>query len=123
MWLHLAGRSGVKLPNAGRAHVDRAKVTDYLLSATHPIGAAKARFFVSFGFSSDDWGTLADALRSHARQGDATSVRESPYGTRYDVDGPLDTPSRRSPRIRTVWQIDTGSMAPRLLTAYPIQRP
>ena len=113
----------MNLPNAGRAHVDRGKVTDYLLSVTHPLGAAKARFFVSCGFSPENWQTSAEALRTHATQGDATSSPESPYGTRYSVDGPLDTPSQRRPWIRTVWQIDTGSVAPRLLTAYPLARP
>lgn len=28
---------------------------------------------------------------------------DSPYGTRYSVDGELQTPSGRLPRVRTVW--------------------
>jgi hypothetical protein len=36
---------------------------DYLLSALHPGGRAKARFFRQFGFTAADWNVLADALR------------------------------------------------------------
>jgi hypothetical protein len=37
------------LPNAAHAVVGRGKVVDYLLSATHPEGRSKARFFSSHG--------------------------------------------------------------------------
>jgi len=39
----------MSLPNAERAVVDPVKVRDYLLSAVHPIGRFKARFFVAMG--------------------------------------------------------------------------
>ena len=37
------------------------------------------------------------------------------------VDGPLRVPDQRRPRVRTVWQIDAGGSAPRLITAYPLE--
>jgi hypothetical protein len=43
----------VGLPNADRAVIEDAKVRDYLLSATHPIGRFKSVFFVALGFSAD----------------------------------------------------------------------
>ncbi len=37
----------------------------------------------------------------------------------YLVEGPLETPSTRTPRVRTAWLIETGDLAPRFITAYP----
>lgn len=46
---------------------------------------------------------------------------ETGFGPRYQVDGKLPTPDGRGPRIRTVWQRDKGQLAPRLITAYPLE--
>jgi len=46
---------------------------------------------------------------------------ETEFGPRYQVDGELQTPSGRAARIRSVWQWDKGQLAPRLITAYPLQ--
>ena len=35
-----------------------------------------------------------------------TKVVESEYGTRYSVDGLLETPDSRNPYVRTVWIIE-----------------
>ena len=48
-----------------------------------------------------------------------STERETGFGPRYDVAGPLKTPDGRTPRVRTVWQIDHGQVAARLITAYP----
>ena len=45
---------------------------------------------------------------------------ETGFGPRNEVDGELRTPDGRSPRVRTVWQVDKGQIAPRLITAYPL---
>jgi len=52
----------VRLPNADRTVVEDAKVRDYLLSPTHPVGRFKSVFFVALGFSADRWELLRDAL-------------------------------------------------------------
>jgi hypothetical protein len=41
------------------------------------------------------------------------------FAPRYEVDGELTAPDGRRPRIRSVWQVDEGQTAPRLITAYP----
>jgi hypothetical protein len=110
----------MKLPNADRARVDREKITEYLLCASHPDGASKARFFSSFGFDVEDWQTLAEALREHGRTHSVVRVVESTFGTRYAIDGVLETPDGRKPRLRTVWIVEEGSDAPRLITAHPV---
>ena len=97
----------MKLPNAHLALVEREKITEYLLNTEHLYGASKARFFSQFGFYPTDWEAMAQALREH--------------GQRYEVDGELNTPDGRTPRVRTVWQLDHGEVAPRLITAYPLE--
>jgi len=54
----------VLLPNADRAVVEDAKVRDYLLSPSHPVGRFKSVFFIALGFSLDQWQILRDALLS-----------------------------------------------------------
>jgi len=45
----------MKLPHAEDARVDQEKILRYLLSREHPDGAAKAAFFLRFGFTAADW--------------------------------------------------------------------
>lgn len=112
----------MRLPNAQNASIERGKITDYLLSTTNPRGRNKAVFFLSFGFSMDEWQDFAEALRLHGAAYDVVRVVEAPHGPRYHVEGALETPDGRNPQVRTVWQMDVGSDYPRLITAYPARR-
>ncbi len=107
------------LPNAEMLVVEREKLVDYLLNSSHRLGAAKARFFRAFGFRVEHWEGLAAALREHGIRHEVTKVTETGFGPRYEVDGELPTPDGRRPQVRTVWQLDAGKIAPRLITAYP----
>ena len=109
----------MNLPNAQIAHVERNKIVAYLLAPDHPEGAGKAEFFAHFGFTVDLWEVLADALLAHARTHPVASVSETRYATKYRIEGPVACPDGRSPSIRTVWIVDGGSDAPRLVTAHP----
>lgn len=109
----------MRLPNADQANVHREKITEYLLSTDHPDGRSKARFFTKFGFSLVNWEILAEALRKHAIDYPIVKAVESDFGTRYTVEGELETPDGRRPRVRTVWIPGRGSESPRLITAYP----
>ena len=111
----------MKLPNAAKAVVERQKVADYLLNPVHRFGASKERFFALFGFRIEAWEQLAQALREHGQTHDVTKTRETGFGPRYEVEGRLDCPNGRRPRVRTVWQMDEGAVAPRLITAYPLE--
>ena len=35
------------------------------------------------------------------------------------LPGKIETPSGKSPGVRTIWIVDQGLQAPRLVTAYP----
>ena len=109
----------MSLPNADRAIVDPAKIRDYLLSASHPVGRFKAAFFFSLGYSEDRWEVLRDHVLALARTGIALPGRPSPYGRKFDLDGILTGPSGRSAAVRMVWMLRIGEEIPRLVTVMP----
>ena len=111
----------MKMPNANLAIVEREKIADYLLNPAHPYGASKARFFVSFGFHAGAWETLAAAFLVHGQQNEVARQKQTGFGPRYEVEGAITAPDGRRPRVRTVWQVDDGEIAPRLITAYPLE--
>lgn len=113
----------MKLPNGDQSRVDREKVTDYLLCVTHPEGSGKAEFFCRFGFRLENWVALADALRKHGASHSVAKSVESSYGTRYALEGELESPDGRNPRVRTIWIIERGTKIPRLITAHAIDEP
>jgi hypothetical protein len=101
------------------AVIDRRKIIDYLLSTTHPGGRSKAEFFHRFGFRAESWQTLSDALLEHARSAEVVSRIETEFGTKYTVQGVLKAADGRTPRVRSVWFVAIGEIAPRLVTAFP----
>lgn len=109
----------MSLPNAHLAIVEREKIVEYLLNAAHPDNGGKAPFFMAFGFRPDDWGVFAAALRQLALNSPVSQNMETAHGTKYIVDGAIETPVGKTPVVRTVWIIDKGMDAPRLVTAYP----
>ena len=110
----------MKLPSAQAAVVSEGKITGYLLSPTHRDGRHKAAFFLGFSFTADTWQKLAAALLKHAADHEVAKVENTPFGTRYVVDGTIDTPYGRTPSIRSVWFLETGQDVPRFVTAYPL---
>jgi hypothetical protein len=111
----------MNLPNVERAEVAEAKIRSYLLNPAHPDGEAKARFFAALGFTREAWDVLATALRGQALRSPVAKCLESVHGTKYVIDGPIETPSGQSPFVRPVWIVDAGQDVPRLVTAYPCQ--
>ena len=91
----------MKLRNAHLAIVDRSKVLDYLLNEAHPDNGGESAIL-----------RIAGLLAGGA---------ESAHGEKHVVDGRLSghTQERRQWSIRTVWIIERGEDAPRLVTAYP----
>lgn len=107
----------MKLPGGADAKVEREKLENYLLSRTHPTGRFKARFFHAVGL--DDPERLGQVLRELARRGTVRSRIPTRHGTKYVVDGQMETPKGNRVPIRTVWILEHGSETPRLVTAYP----
>jgi hypothetical protein len=109
----------VLLPNAERAIVDEAKVRDYLLSPSHPVGRFKAAFFWALGFSADDWRSLSEALLTIGRSGEVNEGQASPFGQKFEIRASLTGPSGRQATIVTVWMVSNGRDFAHFVTAFP----
>jgi len=109
----------MKLPAAERAVIEPAKIRDYLLSTSHPVGRFKAPFFASLGYTSANWRRLDENLRDLAVSGDTELGKDSPYGQKYEVRGTLKGPSGKSAEVLTVWIILYGGDVPQFVTAFP----
>ena len=107
----------MRLPNRDQAYIPPPKLDSYLLSETHTVGKSKAKFFRAFGFIE----TNVDVLKQGtiARTEPVKEVFSSRYGTKYIIEGSLNTPSGAVVRVRTVWITEAGDQRPRFVTAYP----
>ena len=107
------------LPNHEQAYIPEPKLTKYLLSETHAVGRAKAKYFRSLGYTEANADQLADALLMIAKSKGVSQEVTTPYGTKYVVEGDLFTPIGTTVRIRTVWVVESHDERPRFVTAYP----
>ena len=110
----------MKLPNRKKSYVPKKKLTDYILSESHPVGSSKAKFFRGLGFDETNVGKLAKSLLQIAKENDLKNVRKFSYGTNYIVEGTIETPIRKTVKIVTVWFIKTEKTRPSFVTAYPV---
>ena len=107
------------LPAVERAHIDPAKVRDYLLSPTHPVGRFKAVVFQALGYKAEDWETLRNDLLGLAREQEAVPGQTSTFGQKYEVSGTLRGPNGREAKFTSVWLVTADGEAPRFVTAFP----
>jgi hypothetical protein len=90
------------LPNLELAFVAEAKIVRYLLDLSSEHGRPKARFFLSFGFTIEAWGIMADAITQHAGEHEVTKIEQRPFGVHYVIEGSLKTPDGRNPLVRVI---------------------
>jgi hypothetical protein len=110
----------MKLHNRDNIHIPPEKLTAYLLSETHAVGRSKARFFQSIGFDTRNVNVLRQQLLDIALDNEVSEVIPSIYGTKYIIEGILQTSIAGPVRVRTVWIIETEQNHPRLITVYPL---
>jgi hypothetical protein len=53
---------------------------------------------------------------------EVAKIEDDQFGTRYIIEGAIQTPDSRAPQVRSVWFIETGEQQPRFVTAYPLRR-
>lgn len=94
------------------------KVTDYLLSSTHPIGRFKSAFFRSLGYSAEAPKVLERDLVALLKS-DFHPAEATEFGQKYVSRGQLQGPNGRAGRVLVIWIILAGETAPRFVTAYP----
>jgi len=109
----------VDLPGIERAVVDSAKLRDYLLAPSHPIGRFKATFFASLGYTQEEWEILSADLKQHAKTGDIREGDASPYGQKFEVRGRPSGPAGREAQVVAVWIVLRDEDFPRFITAFP----
>ena len=77
----------MKLPNRENAYISPEKLTDYLLSETHPVGKSKAKFLRSVGFNESNVDVLEQSLILIAQSNEVIDTTKTSHGTKYVVDG------------------------------------
>lgn len=109
----------MRIPNADQAIIAPEKLRDYLLNPEHRRGGPKSRVFLSIGFGSDHWTELEAELRLRHLTAEIERETDNQYGRRYEIVAPLVGLNGRVVRFRSIWQVDTGTVIPRLITMYP----
>ena len=110
----------MKLPNFQNAFVPKEKLANYLLSEIHPVGRPKALFLKNLGYDDNDIDILANDLLTIAQEQDVSDTQSFDFGTKYVIEGVMQTPNGSSITMRTVWIIESIDSRPRLVTAYPV---
>jgi hypothetical protein len=110
----------MQLPNRLQAYIPPEKLSAYLVSETHAVGSAKAKFFRSLGFDETNTEALGHGLLTIAHHAEVQDIVPTPHGVKYVLDGTLATSQGTSASIRTVWIVETGEENPRFVTAYPV---
>src|SRR5207245_11178694 len=114
-------RVNVKMRNGQFAVLKQSKLCEYYLNTANGFGGSKARFFEEFGFRLDHWEVLTVTLKTHGAENEIVKMKETGFGPRYEIEGKLQAPDGRQPLVRSVWQLERGLVAPRLITAYPME--
>jgi hypothetical protein len=108
----------MKLPNAGRAIVEIAKLRDYSLDVVHKEGKHKARVFASaLGLTRNDADWLREQLLAVARTHDCRLGRKTEHGQRYVLDFTLNR-GGKSALVKSVWNVRPAEDFPRLVTCF-----
>ncbi len=109
----------MNIPNSYRSITARSKLTEYLLNTEHKRGGTKAKLLLQFDYSPNHWEQLELDIRKFHLTVDVNLIKETAYGSRYEVSANLLTPINRPLLLKTIWQIDTGRDFPRLITLLP----
>ena len=107
------------LPNHQQAYIPKSKLKKYLLSETHAVGKAKAKYFRSLGYTEANADELSNALLMIAKSNEIKQEVSAPYGTKYIIEGEIFTSIGATVRVITVWVVELSDERPRFVTAYP----
>ncbi len=108
-----------RLPNADSAHIPEQKLRAYLLSPSHPVGRYKAAWLARLGYTPDDSSRLARDLREQHLVRDARPAGHNDFGQKYHIEGALFGPAGVAASAVSIWILEHGQDAPRLVTLYP----
>ncbi len=109
----------MRFPPETEFEIPERKLSAYLFSESHSVGKWKAGFFSAIGFDLQNASEFVVILKKVAQENDFVRLIENPHGTKYVVDGDIQTPLGTTARVRTVWIREHGKNNVRLVTAYP----
>jgi hypothetical protein len=109
----------MKLPAGETAFVPKEKIKEYLLSLTHPVGYSKAIFFREIGYNESNYELLEEALLDIARNSEVVEIENMTFGSKYVLEGSINSPLNIIKIIRTVWIVEVNHPRPRFITGYP----
>lgn len=99
---------GQPLPNAAKAVIAPAKLTEYALNLNHDHGAPKARVFrTALGIGRDDAQFLAEQILHELPQHPVRS-RKVQYTTTWRVDIPITGRNDARRHVITAWEMRDG---------------
>ena len=78
-----------------------------------------AWLLLGLGYRTDGLDVLESDLRTQHLSLNVTRTSQNAYGVVYEIEGPIKTPSGKSVRFCSIWQVDTGTDMPRFITLYP----
>lgn len=105
----------MKVPNSDKVIIPKAKIEDYILSGSHPIGRNKSAFFNSLGFSLENQDDLITELKNIIVNNDLTNVIENAFGTKYVVKGLIITSKKHSKKLQLCGLLKKARQYPILL--------
>lgn len=109
----------MRLPHADEAVIEPQKLHGYLLSATHPIGRFKARFFNALGYVAERWQEFDADLRAQHLAQDAELSTSLPAGDLFTIRAILKGRNGQSAVVLSVWFVPAAGGPSRFVTAYP----
>jgi hypothetical protein len=92
-----------------------AKLHEYLLNRSHPLGWSKASYFFEHGIESVK--TLQNILLNIVSKNPIAEIIKTEFGTKYIVEGRID---EHNVSLRTVWVVLNEENVCRFVTAYPL---
>jgi hypothetical protein len=106
------------LPNIEKASIDLKKLTNYVLSTSHPEGRHKARVFLSsLGVTAADGEWLANTILASLWKSEAVLQSNTNWGPIYRVDMEI-VRGQRCAKVRTGWLC--AAEAARLVTCFVV---
>lgn len=102
------------------AVIEDKKLTEYLLSAVHPLGKHKARVFASWGYSLANKEEFKKRLLAVVHSRKIVKQEKGSHGINYTVHGRIKVPIGGFRSIKTGWTIEDGKRIAHLAMAVPI---
>lgn len=114
---------GEPLPENEQARIDSAKFERYSMNPNNANNGGKWQAFEQLGYDvqtpegrSQGAQDVIAQLRGKLPNESATEAKSTSFGRRFEVRADITGPNGRTGTLNTIWQYDSGSNVPRLIT-------